>query len=128
MAHDRNIKLSAILAFAVLGGPPAYTCGWWDCSDGYGYRNPARVYGYSKQVRSKARVRALSREDLIGAAPPPQGDSGLLPIGFLSASGIMGSALPGPGPSLFGSAPSYHRTPSVRGWQRRYQGRSQRFR
>ena len=119
-APGRHAKLGAVLAFMVLGGTPACACGWWGCSDGYGYRSPTRVYGYTNP-RPSAPMRVPTRAQLRSAGPIPGGDVGLeAPI--MSGSGILQSAMPARGPSLFGSAPaapSYYSAPSVRGWQQR---------
>jgi hypothetical protein len=111
--RQRLITLTAVLAFALFGGWPAHACGWWDCRDGYGPRQPTRVYGYYKSVRPSAPIRVPSRLELLSAPPIPNGNSGLL---------ITPGAMPGPGPSLFGPPPPpayYYSAPSVRKWQRR---------
>jgi hypothetical protein len=119
-ASGHHAKLGAVLAFMFLGGTPVCACGWWGCSDGYGYRQPTRVYGYASP-RPSAPLRVPTRAQLRGAGPIPGGDVGLeAPI--MSSSGILQSAMPARGPSLFGSpaAPSYYYSaPSVRGWRQR---------
>jgi hypothetical protein len=114
------VKLGAVLAVLAFGATPACACGWWwGCSEGYGYRQPARVYGYT--ARRSAPMRIPSRAELRGVPRIPGGDVGLqAPV--LSSTGIMQSAMPARGPTLFGPAPgapayAYSGT-SVRGWQR----------
>jgi hypothetical protein len=119
-ARRRHAGLGAALAFMVVGGTPACACGWWwwGCSDGYGYRQPTRVYGYA--ARRNPSLRVPSRAELRGAGPIPGGDVGLqAPI--MSSSGLLQSAMPARGPTLFGPpAPGYYYNgTSVRGWQQR---------
>ena len=105
---------TAVLAFAVFGGWPAHACGWWDCSYGYGFRQPTRVYGYYQSVRPSEPARVPSRLELLSAPPIPGGNASLL-----LSPGVM----PGRGPTLLGPPPAapryYYRAPSVRKWHRR---------
>jgi hypothetical protein len=105
---------AAVLAFAMLSGWPAHACGFWRCGEGYGYRQPTRVYGYYKSIRPGEPIRAPSRLDVLSAPPVPGGSGALL---------INPYAVPGSGPSLFGPPPAaayYYNAPSVRQWRRRY--------
>ncbi len=110
----QTATLAAVLAFAVFGGWPAHACGWWDCSHGYGFRQPTRVYGYYQNVRPSEPARVPSRLELLSAPPIPGGNASLL-----LSPGVM----PGRGPTLFGPPPAppryYYRAPSVRKWHRR---------
>ena len=118
-ALEGHVRLGALFTLMVLGGAPACACGWWGCSDAYGYRQPPLVYGYRAQLNA----RIPSRAELRAAPRIPGPDVGLeAPI--MSSSGILQSAMPARGPSLFGSAPAaptyYYSAPSVRGWQQRH--------
>jgi hypothetical protein len=111
--HKLLLPLAAMAV--VFTGGPVYACGWWSCGEGYGYRQPTRVYGYYKSVRPTAPARVPSRLELLSAPPIPGGDSILL---------LAPGAMPGPGPTLFGppaaAATYYYNAPPVRRWQRRY--------
>src|SRR5262245_2955153 len=64
-ASWRHAGLGAALAFVILSTAPASACGWWwSCSEGYGYRQPTRVYGYT--ARQNLPTRIPSRAELRG--------------------------------------------------------------
>ena len=73
MPYSHRAKLGVGLALVLVSATPAYACGWWDCRDGYGYRKPARVYGY---YSAGPAFRPMRAREVVGV-PPASDNFGL---------------------------------------------------